>query len=126
MGQQSVSHDFSVDPTCFVDVTLELYHELPAALEVRFSTASSDDDDNDNDDEQKEQAPVNQRFVWSGMTAGALPAVDPGTVVRVPLQISVSAPGWVSLEGCWVEWRSSDVPQLSGKLILPAYHILFK
>jgi hypothetical protein len=144
--QRSVRHDFSISSVCGIDLALEICHEIPAALDVKWSTMPDMDSSNTNfDTTQGEQpmpiqgngggddgvvssqqkqppSPGQQRFMWHGSTQATLHNVTPGSVVRVPLRLSVIAPGWVSIENCSVAWSCEAAPELDGALQVPACH----
>lgn len=155
--QRSVKHNFSVSSVCSIELGLEICHEIPAALDVKWSimpvtdtnttsvtgataaheelpmprqgggTGGGEDDYGDGgvtfrQQEQAVSSPGPQRYMWHGATQATLHNVTPGSVVRVPLRLSVMSAGWVSIERCWVAWNCKDAPEVDGALQIPACH----
>ena len=112
-----ITHDFTSTPACTISLTLELYHELPGELHLRWGTSKKHQG---NESATSGEPLQGQRFIWTGTTSAMLPAVVPATVVKIPLRIAVTSPGWVSVDGCWVEWSCKEVPQLNGGQSIPA------
>lgn len=112
-----------------MDLRLEICHELPAALTLRWGAAFAEEPAPAAVDGEQQIAAApkvarpGQRFVWQGAVGGTLAGVAPGAAAAVPLRLAACAPGWVSVEEVWVEWSCSEVPQLSGSLAVPACHI---
>ncbi|KAL4458148.1 hypothetical protein ABPG75_013013 [Micractinium tetrahymenae] len=65
--------------------------------------------------------PVRQ-YVWCGRTRLTLPAVQPGQVVEVPLQVAVTRPGKLALGDCLVSWHYAGPPHIAGSRAVPPHH----
>jgi hypothetical protein len=146
--QRSVRHDFSISSVCGIALILEICHEIPAALDIKWSTMPEEGSNRSNEvsaaaqgehliqtqgdgggggDVSSSTSHGPQRFMWHGATQATLHNVTPGSVVRVPLKLSVIAPGWVSIENCCVAWSCAAVAataavELEGSLQVPACH----
>jgi len=153
VAPRSIKHNFSVSSVCGIELALEICHEIPAALDVKWSTMPVRDtnntttgataaqgeqsmpiqgaapirnDDNDGVSFAQQQQAVSsqtpQRFMWHGATQATLRNVTPGSVVRVPLRLSVISPGWVSIKDCSVVWHCKDAPEVDGAMQIPPCH----
>jgi len=103
------------------------YHELPAALDIRWSTSAAEAALAIGGQSAGGGGPGvdgNRGFVWCGQTAGTVSAVKSGVLIEIPLKVAVLKPGWVELGGCWVAWSCQAFPQLSGAALVGSRHLL--
>lgn len=63
-----------------------------------------------------------RHYAWCGRTRLTLPAVQPGQVVEVPLQVAVTRPGKLALADCRVSWQYAGPPQVAGSRAVPPHH----
>ena len=145
VAPRRVQHDFSGGAVAMLSASLDIYHELPVALDVRWGTSydgaaaaaaaagsprspgALPPAGTAREASVAASAPAQEGgppFAWCGQTMGALAGVAGGAAVTVPLRAALLQPGWVALTGCWVAWSCKEAPHLSGAMAVTAPHLV--